>query len=34
MRSQHATTPRFSKNGETVELRRQLGSNVWYTVAA
>lgn len=25
-------TPRFSKNGQTVELRRQLGSNVWYTV--
>lgn len=22
--------PRFTKNGETVELRRQLGSNVWY----
>lgn len=24
--------PRFSKNGETVELRRQLGSAIWYTV--
>lgn len=25
--------PRFSRNGETVMLARQLGSNVWYTVA-
>ena len=24
--------PRFTRNGETVELRRQLGSPVWYTV--
>lgn len=23
---------RFIKNGKTFELRRQLGSNVWYTV--
>ena len=25
-------TPRFCKAGVTVELRRQLGSNVWYPV--
>lgn len=25
--------PRFTRNGETVELRRQLGSNVWYMVS-
>lgn len=25
--------PRFTRNGVTVELRRQLGSPVWYTVA-
>lgn len=25
--------PRLLKNGEKVELRRQLGSKVWYTVS-
>lgn len=25
--------PRFARNGETVELRRQLGSSLWYTVS-
>lgn len=24
---------RFARNGETVELRRQLGSAIWYTVS-